>query len=78
MKLVRAPLVIDYTFYPQKILDIKYVEYKELATVHKDTLTVNRSPKMRGSGSLSGIRTPGRSLKRMGLEDLIPRISGSR
>ncbi len=43
MKLVRAPLVIDYTFYPQQILDIKYVEYKEMATVHKDTMTINRT-----------------------------------
>ena len=43
MKLVKAPLVIDYTFYPEYVVDLKYVEYKAMATVHKDTMTINRS-----------------------------------
>ena len=38
MKLVKPPLVIDYTISPLQIVDIKYVEYKEIATVHKDTI----------------------------------------
>jgi hypothetical protein len=43
MKLVKPPLVIDYIISPLNIVDIKYVEYKEIATVHKDTIVVNRS-----------------------------------
>jgi len=43
MNLIKPPLVIDYTIYPLRIVDKKYVEYKEVSTIHKDIIVVNRS-----------------------------------
>lgn len=40
--LLNPPLVIDYNVTPSSAIDIKYVEYKEMATEHKENLVVSR------------------------------------
>jgi hypothetical protein len=40
--LLDPPLVIDYDFTPADTIDIKYIEYKELSTLHEENLVVNR------------------------------------
>jgi hypothetical protein len=40
--LLNPPLVIDYNVTPSTAVDIKYLEYKEMATMHKENLVINR------------------------------------
>jgi hypothetical protein len=40
--LLNPPLVIDYNITPTNATDIKYMEYKEMATVHQENLVINR------------------------------------
>ncbi|MFA5348695.1 MAG: hypothetical protein WC294_11200 [Methanoregula sp.] len=40
--LLNPPLVIDYDVTPINATDIKYVEYKEVATVHQENIVINR------------------------------------
>ncbi len=40
--LLNPPLVIDYNVTPEGARDVKYIEYKEMATLHSETLTINR------------------------------------
>jgi len=40
--LLNPPLVIDYDVIPTNATDIKYMEYKEMATVHEENLVINR------------------------------------
>ncbi len=40
--LLNPPLVIDYDVTPTNATDIKYMEYKEIATVHQENLVINR------------------------------------
>jgi hypothetical protein len=43
MKLVNPPLVIDYSISPHNITDVKYIEYKEIETMHKENIIIDRS-----------------------------------
>lgn len=40
--LLNPPLVIDYDVTPTNATDIKYMEYKEIATVHQENLVIQR------------------------------------
>ncbi len=40
--LLNPPLVIDYNVTPLRAVDIKYMEYKEITTTHKENLVINR------------------------------------
>jgi hypothetical protein len=40
--LLNPPLVIDYKVTPTNATDIKYMEYKEIATVYEENLVINR------------------------------------
>ena len=40
--LLNPPLVIDYNVTPSRAVDIKYMEYKEMTTTHKENLVINR------------------------------------
>jgi len=40
--LINPPLVIDYNITPSRAVDIKYMEYKEMTTTHKENLVINR------------------------------------
>jgi hypothetical protein len=40
--LLNPPLVIDYNVTPSRAVDVKYVEYKEMATTYKENLVINR------------------------------------
>ncbi len=40
--LLNPPLVIDYNITPSRAVDVKYMEYKELTTTHKENLVINR------------------------------------
>ena len=40
--LLNPPLVIDYDVTPESTTDIKYIEYKEMSTVHEENLVINR------------------------------------
>jgi len=40
--LLNPPLVIDYNVTPSRAVDIKYMEYKEITTTHKENLVINR------------------------------------
>jgi len=41
-KLINPPLVIDFNITPSRAIDLKYVEYKEISTIYKENLVVNR------------------------------------
>jgi hypothetical protein len=43
MNLVNPPLVIDFSVSPLNVRDVKYIEHKEIATVYKENIIVNRS-----------------------------------
>jgi hypothetical protein len=43
LKLAKPPLVIDYTVSPLNSLDIKYVEHKEIRTMHKENISIYRT-----------------------------------
>jgi hypothetical protein len=40
--LLNAPLVIDYSITPTNATDVKYMEYKEISTVHEENLVITR------------------------------------
>jgi hypothetical protein len=40
--LLNPPLVIDYDIVPASTTDIKYIEYKELSTLHEENLVITR------------------------------------
>jgi hypothetical protein len=40
--LLNPPLVVDYDVTPINATDIKYMEYKEVTTVHKENVVINR------------------------------------
>ena len=40
--LLNPPLVINYDLTPTDTTDIKYIEYKELSTLHEENLVINR------------------------------------
>jgi hypothetical protein len=40
--LYNPPLVIDYNITPFRAVDIKYLEYKEMKTTHKENLVIDR------------------------------------
>lgn len=40
--LANPPLIIDFSVIPQNITDIKYFEYKEMSTVHHDSVNITR------------------------------------
>jgi hypothetical protein len=40
--LLNPPLVINYDITPEVTTDIKYIEYKELSTLHEENLVINR------------------------------------
>lgn len=43
LKLAKPPLVIDYTVSPLDSLDIKYIEHKEIRTMHKENISIFRT-----------------------------------
>ena len=40
--LLNPPLVIDYNVTPSRAVDIKYMEYKEMTTMHKENIVIDR------------------------------------
>jgi len=43
MNLVNPPLVIDFSISPLNVRDVKYIEHKEIATLYKENVIVNRT-----------------------------------